>query len=137
MDNKVVIDGVVRMVERGDKLPLSPSWDSLREEIAQCQLFSLEELDELKEYIIERFYQLRVDRVQQDMAKLLGRPMIGPDDSTNSSSTVRIVSSSQGSNQDSGFNGSCKGSESDEEGSFQPTVIKTTNVSRPLISTLL
>jgi hypothetical protein len=134
MDNKAVIDGVVRLVERGDKLPTSPPWLSIREEMAQSQLFSLEELDELKSYIIEKFYQLRVKRVQEDMAKLLGRP-IAPNDSTDSSSTVRIISSSQGSNQDSGFNGSCKGSESDEEGSFQPTVIKTSNVSKPLIST--
>src|SRR3954452_387211 len=115
MDNKAVIDGVVRLVERGDKLPMTPSWLSIREEMAQSQLFSLEDLDESKTYIIEKFCQLRVERVQDDMAKLLGRP-IEPTVSTDSSSTVPILSSSHGSNQDSGFNGSCEGSESDEEG---------------------
>jgi hypothetical protein len=135
MDNKVVIDGVVRLLERGDNLPTCPSWLSLREEMAHCQLFSLEELDQSKEYIIEKFYQLRVEHVQQEMANLIGRP-ITPNDSTDSSSTVRKLPSSQGSNKDSGFNGSCKGSESDEEGGFQPTVIKTMNVSKSLVFTL-
>ena len=116
MDNKI-IDGVVRLVVRGDKLPTEPKWPELREEMAECQFLSVEDLDRSKEYIIEKFFELRLERIQQHKAKLLGRP-IPPKDS-----------SSQGSNNDSGFNGSCKESESDDEGSFQPTVIETGNVS--------
>lgn len=125
MDNKF-IDGVVRLVERGDKLPTSPSWLELREEMAECQFLSVEDLDRSKEYIIQKFFQLRFERMEQDMAKLLGRP-IPPKDSTNPNH--KDQSSSQGSNNDSGFNGSCKESDSDDEGSFQPTVIETGNVS--------
>ena len=126
MDNNI-IDGVVRLVERGDKLPTSPSWLALRDEIAECQFLSIAELDQSKEYIIEKFYQFRVEHVQRDMAKLLGRP-IPPKDSTNSS---KDMSSSQGSNKDSGFNESCNEPDSDDEGGFRPTVIETINVSNP------
>lgn len=125
MDNRV-IDGVVRLVEGGNKLPTSPSWLALRDEIAGSQIFSIEKLEQSKEYIIEKFYQFRIERLQQDMAQLLGRPT-PPKDSTNPS---QDMASSQGSNKDSGFNGSCKLSESGNEGGFEPTVIETINEER-------
>lgn len=124
MDNQTVIDGVVRLVVRQDRLPTTPTWPDLRDEMAESQIFTLEQLDQLQEYIIEKFYQLRIERMNQDMAKLLGRPK-PPKDSSN-----KEGSSSEGSNNDSGFNESCKESEPDEEGSFQPTVDETANEER-------
>jgi hypothetical protein len=124
MDIRVVIDGMVRLIACGDKLPTRPSWPELREQVAECRIFTLEQLDEQKEYIIKKFYEFRVESMNQDMAKLLGNPIPANE------SSIKQMSSSQGSNNDSGFNESFKESESDEEGSFQPTVDKTANVSR-------
>lgn len=120
----MVIDGVVRLVALGDSLPFDPSWFELKQEMAQSKLFSLEDLEKRQEYIIEKYHKLRIERLEENMAKLLGRPARPKTDSSKDAAAP-----SEGSNKDSGFNGSSKGSESDEEGSFQPTLDETATVS--------
>lgn len=124
MDTRMVIDGMVRLVERGDNLPFNPSWPQLKQEMAQSEIFSLEDLEPWQEYSMTKYYHLRIERMQQDMAKHLGRPA-GP-----KTASSKDAAPSEGSSKDSGFNGSCKGSESDEEGNFQPTLDETATVSR-------
>lgn len=138
MCDRATLDGVLRLVVKADQLPTCPDWSQLKDELAETELFSAEDLEISQEYIVEKFGQLRIEKVQQHTNKLLGKPGLPKPPSKGGSTSSEVLSTtSEALGDDSQSENSSEECETDEESKLYPTLDEEANVSPSCYSKLL
>jgi hypothetical protein len=128
MCDHTTLDRVLRLVVKADELPTCPNWPDLKEELAESGFFPPDFLDSSQEYIIQKFGQLQIERVQQHTNKLLGKPAPPKPPSNGGSTSSEVPSTnSEAVHDDSESGSSDKDSEMDEEEDLYPTLDEEAN----------